>query len=75
VTIVELMAAHAPPLSYNQVKLGPNGACLDFLCFGACPNTKCIYKHMASMSIKYDRAAAVAPKLGACFSAYNAAQR
>jgi hypothetical protein len=43
VTIAAMMVAHIPPLSYNQVKLGPNGACLDFLCFGACRNAKCDY--------------------------------
>jgi hypothetical protein len=74
VTVADLMTARTPPLSYDQVKLGPNGACLDFLCFGACRDAKCNYKHSASTSIKLDRATAVDPKLGACFSAYDASQ-
>jgi hypothetical protein len=73
VTIADMMAAHTTPLSYDQVKLGPNGACLGFLCFGACRNAKYNYKHSASTSIKAVPAASVAPKLGACFSAYDAA--
>jgi hypothetical protein len=32
-TLVELMAAHEPPLQYTQVKLGLNGSCLDFFMF------------------------------------------
>jgi hypothetical protein len=60
-TIADMMAAHTPPLSYDQVKAGPNnGACLDFLCFGARSNAKCNYKHSASTSIKADRATSVA---------------
>jgi hypothetical protein len=38
VTVAEMMAAHHPPLLYGQVKLGPNGSCLDYLCLGACKN-------------------------------------
>jgi hypothetical protein len=52
VTIAELMAAHEPPLTYAQVKLGPNGSCLDYLCFGTCKNSRCSYKHGASVAIQ-----------------------
>jgi hypothetical protein len=74
VTIAEMMAAHDPPLQYTQVKLGPSGSCLDFLCFGACKNSRCSYKHAAAASVQTARAEAVAPKLGAAYSAYDAAQ-
>jgi hypothetical protein len=73
VTIAELMAAHDPPLTYAQVKLGPNGSCLDFLCFGACKNPRCSYKHGASIAIQATRAETVAPKLGDAYNAYDAA--
>jgi hypothetical protein len=72
-TIAEIMAAHEPPLQYAQVKMGPAGSCLDFLCFGACKNTRCSYKHSATASIQAVRAEAIAPKLGAAYSAYDAA--
>jgi hypothetical protein len=74
VTIADLMAAHDPPLPYLQVKLGPSGSCLDFLCFGLCKNSRCFYKHLATASVQAARAKAVAPKLGAAYSAYDAAQ-
>jgi hypothetical protein len=74
VTIAEIMAAHDPPLSYGQVKLGPNGSCLDYLCFGACKNPRCSYKHGPAVSIQATRAEAVAPKLADAYNAYDAAQ-
>jgi hypothetical protein len=73
VTIAELMAAHDPPLTYAQVKLGPNGSCLDYLCFGTCKNSRCSYKHGASSAIQATRAETVAPKLGDAYNAYDAA--
>jgi hypothetical protein len=74
VTIADIMAAHDPPLSYGQVKLGPKGSCLDYLCFGACKNSRCSYKHGASISIQATRAEAVAPKLAEAYNAYDVAQ-
>jgi hypothetical protein len=73
-TIAEIMAAHDPPLTYGQVKLGPNGSCLEYLCFGACKNSRCSYKHDSTCSIQATRAETVAPKLGEAYSAYDAAQ-
>ena len=67
------MAAHDPPIPYAQVKLGPNGSCLDFICFGAHKNPRCSYKHAAACSITTSRAEEVAPKLGAAYTAYDAA--
>jgi hypothetical protein len=74
VTIAEIMAAHSPPLQYAQIKLGPNGSCLDFLCFGECKNKVCSYKHLATSSIAAARAEAIAPKLGAAYTAYDASK-
>jgi hypothetical protein len=45
VMIVELMAARNPPLKYGQVKLGPSGSCLDYLCFRTCEDARCFFKH------------------------------
>jgi hypothetical protein len=73
VTIADLMAAHVPPLQYAQVKLGPNGSCLDYICFGACKNGSCTYKHSVTAAVPAARAESVAPKLGAAYSAYDAA--
>jgi hypothetical protein len=73
-TVAELMGAHVPPLQYAQVKLGPNGSCLNFLCLGACKNGQCTYKHTETASIATARVEAVAPKLGAAYNAYDAAQ-
>jgi hypothetical protein len=72
VTISELMAAHSPPLQYAQVKLGPNGSCMDYICFGNCKNSRCQYKHLPSASIATARAEAVARKLGVAYTAYDA---
>jgi hypothetical protein len=74
VTMAEIMAAHNPPLQYAQAKLGPSGSCLDFLCFGACKNSRCSYKHAANASIATARAEAIAPKLGAAYTAYDVSQ-
>jgi hypothetical protein len=68
------MAAHSPPLQYAQIKLGPNGSCLDFLCFGVCKNKTCSYKHLATATIPMARAKAIAPKLGAAYTAYDASR-
>jgi hypothetical protein len=73
-TMAELMAAYTLPLQYAQIKLGPSGSCLDYLCFGSCKNSPCSYKHMANASIATARAEAIAPKLGAAFTAYDANQ-
>jgi hypothetical protein len=73
ITIAELMAAHDPPLTYAQVKLGPNGSCLDFLCFGTCKSAHCSYKHGATSAIQATRAEMVAPRLGDAYTAYDAA--
>lgn len=64
VMIAELMAAHLPALQYTQVKPGPSGLCLDYLCFGMCKSNGCPYKHEVASA---DRAEAVAPKLGAAY--------
>jgi hypothetical protein len=74
VKIADLMAAHNPPLQYSQVKLGPSGSCLDYLCFGSCKNRHCSYKHVETASIQQSRAESVAPMLGAAYAAYDAAQ-
>jgi hypothetical protein len=73
VTIAELMAAHSPALQYTQVKLGPSGSCLDYLCFGICKSSGCPYKHEVASSVSVARAEAVAPKLGAAYKAYDEA--
>jgi hypothetical protein len=73
-TVADLMSAHQPPLQYAQVKLGPAGSCLDFLCFGSCKNSRCSYKHPTTASITANRATTIAPKLGAAYTAYDAAQ-
>jgi hypothetical protein len=70
--IADLMGASESPLQYSQVKMGPDGACLDFLCFGSCKNSHCSYKHTATASIAATRAEVVTPKLGAAYSAYDA---
>jgi hypothetical protein len=72
-TVAELMAANVPPLTYSQVKLGPSGSCLDFLCFGACKSSRCSYKHPATASIQQSRADAVAVKLQTAWTAYKSA--
>jgi hypothetical protein len=72
-TVAELMAAHDPPLKYDQVKLGPSGSCLDFLVFGLCKNALCSYKHAATASIQTVRAETVAPRLAEAYTAYDAA--
>jgi hypothetical protein len=46
---------------------------LDYLCFGTCKNNRCSYKHTEMASIQTSRAEAVTPKLGAAYSAYDAA--
>jgi hypothetical protein len=74
ITIAEIMAAHSPPLQYAQVKLGPSGSCMDYLCFGNCRNSRCTYKHVPAASIGQAKAEAVAPQLGAAYTAYDAAQ-
>jgi hypothetical protein len=70
----ELMAAHSPPLQYAQIKLGPSGSCLDYLCFGSCINSRCSYKHAANASVPTAQAEGIAPKLGAVYSVYDAGQ-
>jgi len=74
ITVAELMAAHDPPLQYSAVKMGPNGTCLDYLCFGSCKTTRCSYKHPAAASVAAPRAQVVATKLGAAYTAFDAAQ-
>jgi hypothetical protein len=69
------MEAHEPPLLYNQVKLGPGGSCLDRLCFGEYKNKRCSYKHPSVATIATTRAETVAPRLGAAYTAYDAAHR
>jgi hypothetical protein len=73
-TVADLMSAHQPPLQYAQVKLGPAGSCLDFMCFGSCKNRRCSYKHPTTASIASNLATTIAPKLGAAYTAYDAAQ-
>ncbi len=70
--VVDLMNAPDPNLTYNQVKLGPTGSCLDYLCFGRCKTPACTYKHETNASIPSDRAEAVAQKLGPAYLAYDA---
>jgi hypothetical protein len=74
-TISDLMAATSPPLQYSQVRIGSAGACLDYLCFGLCKDTKCGYKHSEiEVVVRADRAKSVAKCLGAAYSTYDAAQ-
>jgi hypothetical protein len=69
------MAAANPPLKYSAIKVGPNGACLDMLCLGACLEAGCSYKHpMTRIWIDPARAAAAATKLKQGYTAYVTAQ-
>jgi hypothetical protein len=73
IRIADLMAATTPPLKYSTIRVGPTGACLDMLCFGACKEPDCTYKHpTARISIDPARAAAAATKLKAGLAAYEA---
>jgi hypothetical protein len=47
---------------------------LDFLCFGLCKRSRCSYKHVVNASIATAHAEAIAPKLGAAFTAYDVSQ-
>jgi hypothetical protein len=67
------MGATTPPLKYTAIRVGPTGACLDMLCFGACKEPDCTYKHPTlRISIDPARAAAAATKLKAGYAAYEA---
>jgi hypothetical protein len=35
--ITDVMAAHSPPLTYKDYKLGSGGTCMDFVCLGKMP--------------------------------------
>ena len=67
------MNATLPPLNYSVVKMGPNGSCLDYLCFGECTNRTCTFKHDPNAGIASARAIQVASKLGPAYQAYDAA--
>jgi hypothetical protein len=49
------------------------GPVFTFLCFGACKNVHCSYKHVANAAVQMVWAEAVAPKLGNAYKAYDAA--
>lgn len=75
IRIAAIMAASTPPIKYNAIKVGPNGACLDMLCFGLCQDPGCTYKHpLTRISIDPARASAAASKLKAGYAAYVAKQ-
>jgi hypothetical protein len=63
-----------PPIQNTTVKIGPMGACLDMLCFGACKEAGCTYKHPTTQ-ISFDpvQAARAATKLKMGYAAYGRA--
>jgi hypothetical protein len=73
VRLAAIIAAAVPPLPYSKVKLGPSGACLDFLALGECLNDQCTYRHDAGMTVPPTQVGRVAPKLKAAFESYRAA--
>jgi hypothetical protein len=71
--ITEVMAAHSPPLTYKDYKLGSGGTCMDFVCLGKCQNPTCSYKHSMSLRIPASSLAARVPKFKIAFDAYKIA--
>ena len=73
VTILDIMGAASPPLSYHQVKMGPGGSCMDYLVLGQCKNRSCTFKHSGDQVITDAQAAKAAPKLKGAYEKYAAA--
>jgi hypothetical protein len=71
IRVSDIMGAATPPIKYSVIKLGPTGACLDMLCFGACKEATCTYKHpVTRVTIDPARAAVTAAKLKTGYAAY-----
>jgi len=73
ITVLDIMGASATPLTYHQVKVGPGGACMDYLALGQCKDPKCSYNHAPDQMVTAAQATKAAPKLASAFKLYAAA--
>jgi len=72
ITMSAVMLATEPPTPYSQVKLGPAGACMDFLALGRCKDSACTFKHDGNTTIAASQIGRVAPKIAAAYAQYDA---
>lgn len=72
VTMAEVMSAASPSLTYEDVKLGLAGSCLDMHYFGRCVNPQCTYQHKAAQpELKANRVRNVLDPLRKAVKAYE----
>jgi hypothetical protein len=71
--MTHVMAAPATPVAYMKYKLGPNGTCMDFVCFGKCTDPSCSYKHNAAIRLTPGQTQRAVPHLKVAYDAYKAA--
>jgi hypothetical protein len=68
---VTIMAAHDPPLRYDQTK-SPRGGCIEFHLMGKCRKATCSYSHVASAAPMSDtKAIAAAALLSSAITCYT----
>jgi hypothetical protein len=73
-TMSDIMAATDPPTTYQQIRLGQNGSCLDFLALGRCKSRTCRYKHENDAVVHTQQLTRSVPKIAAAFARYVASQ-
>lgn len=72
IRVTSIIRAAEPPLPYAKAKLGPVGACLDFMALGECKDNTCTYKHDIYANVSATQIARVAPKLKEAYQCYLA---
>jgi hypothetical protein len=72
ITMAKVMAAETPPVPYQAMKLGKNGACLDFLALGQCATKNCSFNHDKNIHIDPAQLRKVLPKLRDAYAKYEA---
>jgi hypothetical protein len=64
--------ANKPAIPYKDIRLGPIGACLDFLMFGKCMSPSCSYKHNKTSMVEAKHVDAAYPRVQKAWEAYKA---
>jgi hypothetical protein len=58
-----ILGAAKPAMPYKDIRLGPIGACLDFMMRGKCMSPSCSYKHNKTSMVEAKHVDAVFPRV------------
>jgi len=72
IRMTTILGAAKPAIPYKDIRLGPIGACSDFMMLGKCMSPSCSYKHNKTSMVEAKHVDAVFPRVQKAWEAYKA---